>query len=892
MKNRSTERDSSAALPAVYLDDVSLRAALYEMSRPSDFRGSAFHGNTVSEQAAYAREELQDSFVSGNEMYQPGDLLEDVPHQNDSNPLEENSRQSLEYNAEESDPAYLFSILEEALPKQEPGKTLKAAEQQQKREALEQTWDKVRRWLNTHLYEEERRSAAYIRGRADATSLHLLCKLSHPPEDIVVALVEAAPDTVSWTDTHGWLPLHHACANNHISMDILRILIQIYPEGKVQQDNQSRTPLHFYVTRAADNVTAMTTTTELLSDTGAAALADRGGMLPIHYASAYGTHPAVLAVLAEVYPPALTANEKHGRTPMHLAMVNAHRDASPNTIRYLLSRPDSKATINTRDQDGFLPLNLLALALKGYRTEDPEKRNNVSSCLSMYLEAEPIPAADFLTAIQDLPDWLQDTAVVSKHVRNVLNLKIAKRFPTSILMLDGYMLIVMIVCFEITSENHINLFFAPETTADTSHVALVILFVATVYFILRETIQIFSLASMGSLSNWWKDLGNWLDIGVIVLVTYYAIIMASASVVITNTAFRSGVAFTQGLLWVATIMFLKKTLVDFAVFVGGVFYVVQRLAAFLLATGVILLAFAEMFYFVYAYTGMCTVSSDSGIIDEEICPSFPHCTFGGSLLHVYTMMMGQVNDANRWDTNITAQILFVFYAFLVIILLSNVLIAIVTDSYEIIQNDRAAIVFWNNRLDFVAEMDAIAYAVQRRLCCGGLDHKKADQEVQEGPSGLIEYQQQGFGDDGSSEYFRETWQQVVLLFDANLYDDIDWIESIVYNIFRIICVFFIIPLWLIAGLATAGWLWPPQVREYLFVQKETAISRAELERQKLAQLKGIQEDLKSLKAELTQEMATDREDLVRMRAEVETIQKEVLSDLLQVKELMSSLLGV
>ncbi len=40
----------------------------------------------------------------------------------------------------------------------------------------------------------------------------------------------------------------------------------------------------------------------LLSDTGAAELTDGGGMLPMHYACAYGTHPAVLQVLASASP--------------------------------------------------------------------------------------------------------------------------------------------------------------------------------------------------------------------------------------------------------------------------------------------------------------------------------------------------------------------------------------------------------------------------------------------------------------------------------------------------------------------------------------------------------------------------------------------------------------
>jgi hypothetical protein len=113
----------------------------------------------------------------------------------------------------------------------------------------------------------------------------------------------------------------------------------------------------------------------------------------------------------------------------------------------------------------------------------------------------------------------------------------------------------------------------------------------------------------------------------------------------------------------------------------------------------------------------------------------------------------------------------------------------------------------------------------------------------------------------------------------------------VYNVFRIFSIICVIPVWLALGAITAGWLWPPQVREYLFVQKETTISRAELERQKLGQLKSIQTGLKLLKHEIMREMANDRDEMIRMKAEVETIQGEVYADLQQVRELMNSLLA-
>jgi Ankyrin repeats (3 copies) len=508
-----------------------------------------------------------------------------------------------------NDPNYLYGLLQDALPKAHvvaSTGTDGQQEEQHRSEQMEVVWERVRRWLWANPELDQRRDAAEIRGVNDATSLHIVCKLHNPPEDIVQALVEASHDAVYALDNHGWLPLHHACANG-ASHEVIKILVDAYPAGKVTQDTQNRTPLHFYATRNSDSPTIMAANTELLSDSGAATLMDRSGMLPIHYACAYGTHPAVLKVLAKVYPVSLHAKEHNGRTPMHLAMVNAQRDESPHVIQFLLDHLESIDTINTRDNDGYLPLHLLALGLKGGRlhrgsinTMEQQKRNNVSDCLSMYLAAEPKADVDFLTAIQDLPDWLQDTAVVSKHVRNVLNEKIVKRFPTSILMLDGIFLIILIVCFGLTARNHINMRFDPESYDNTTGGALLMVFVGATYFLIREIVQLTSLLSLGQIHNWYTDPANYLDLTVIALVFYYGVIMLNSGGM-SNESFRNGAAFTQGALWAAIIVYLKSTLVDFAVFLGGVMYVVQRLVAFMMAMIVILLAFSQMFYYSVGY---------------------------------------------------------------------------------------------------------------------------------------------------------------------------------------------------------------------------------------------------------------------------------------------------
>ena len=221
------------------------------------------------------------------------------------------------------DPARLFSILEEVLPRYEEAgpQTLSGAELQQKRELAESTWDLVRRWMWANPLPEQRQAAAYVRGTADATPLHLMCKLHHPPVDVISDIVEAAPEIVSWKDTHGWLPLHHACANG-ANPDVMRILVDVYPQGKLSQDNQKRTPIHFYATRTSDNPTFMTENALMLTDSGAAELTDKGGMLPMHYACAYGTDTVVLQVLAEAYPESLTARENKGRTVRSLKKLH------------------------------------------------------------------------------------------------------------------------------------------------------------------------------------------------------------------------------------------------------------------------------------------------------------------------------------------------------------------------------------------------------------------------------------------------------------------------------------------------------------------------------------------------------------------------------------------
>ena len=177
------------------------------------------------------------------------------------------------------------------------------------------------------------------------------------------------------------------------------------------------------------------------------------------------------------------------------------------------------------------------------------------------------------------------------------------------------------------------------------------------------------------------------------------------------------------------------------------------------------------------------------------------------------MLLGD-NFDNFEDTRV-GMALFVIFMFLVVILLANVLIAIVTDSYKVIQvsscsngfhsqcsprirsrsqfgiifmlqqDQKAAVVFWTNRLDFVAEMDAIANGPFWRLC----GFKKTEAHLESTRSQAI------FG--------REPWKQLMDLYMDEVEDDMMSFDFWVYTLMRVLGAM-LIPVWLLVGLITCG----------------------------------------------------------------------------------------
>ena len=380
---------------------------------------------------------------------------------------------------------------------------------------------------------------------------------------------------------------------------------------------------------------------------------------------------------------------------------------------------------------------------------------------------------------------------------------------------------------------------------------------------------------------------------------------------------RTFTVVTQGVLWIAVIIYLKSILEEFSVFVGGLYFVIRGLGAFVVSVGILLISFSLMFLTVYTGSELCTKGEDDEyLIPHENCyESFPHCSFGNSTLKVFTMMMGEIGSDCRYNiedtknttllvdspnwiyASYTSQVYYFLYVFIVVITLSTVLIAVVTDSFAYIKKERSAMVFWSNRLDFVAEVDSISLftnMVARGFGCKD-DEQATDSAIQETPGGTAIHvssnRQAIMIEADKNDAFRRAWSDLLDVFQSNFQDSEDtpffskefWQNSLVKTIAIVV-----VPIWIIAGFVSAGLLWPPQIREMLFDRKINS-SPSVVENNLHHEIDQLKREIKFFQGEVKKEIQQDQLELSSMKAEVEIVQREVLTDLAQVKEIMSTL---
>lgn len=131
---------------------------------------------------------------------------------------------------------------------------------------------------------------------------------------------------------------------------------------------------------------------------------------PIHYSCAYGTPAEIMKLLIEAYPESLNCSDDSGFTPLHYAMGNCERKESPKTIEILLSKVSNNNNRPNIDfeQEQKHPLLVFADRTKSFREVSKQECENTQKCLQIYLRTKPPASTQFFTALQSLPQWLED----------------------------------------------------------------------------------------------------------------------------------------------------------------------------------------------------------------------------------------------------------------------------------------------------------------------------------------------------------------------------------------------------------------------------------------------------------------------------------------------------
>mmetsp|Transcript_49568 Transcript_49568/g.74800 ORF Transcript_49568/g.74800 Transcript_49568/m.74800 type:complete len:262 (-) Transcript_49568:289-1074(-) len=258
-----------------------------------------------------------------------------------------------------------------------------------------------------------------------------------------------------------------------------------------------------------------------------------------------------------------------------------------------------------------------------------------------------------------------------------------------------------------------------------------------------------------------------------------------------------------------------------------------------------------MFTLVFQGTSTCDGTQDDHLpTTENNGMDSRFCTFQDSLATVYFMLLGQIGP-DETDGSTIGKVIYAIFMFIVVILLTNVLIAIVTDSYNHIKSSKAQQVFWYNKFAFISEVDAGAENLPKN-----------------------KYYER------FTEWSRKTWSDWI-----DFKNDDEKMEYLLHGLILLVS-YFLVLLWLIVGLVSLGLLWPPQVRMFIFGYnaKEVTSTRVakhstnHLHERRTEEINGLKVEIFSLKEEIHSLKVERKIDRNSLKKDVEEI-KELLREL-------------
>jgi len=285
-------------------------------------------------------------------------------------------------------------------------------------------------------------------------------------------------------------------------------------------------------------------------------------------------------------------------------------------------------------------------------------------------------------AFANLPENITATRVIGKKtleratathiVQYALNCRIGEPLVLGVMVFDGLFHIILLFAYR---------FAVLEKDAQKSGISpsALLVYLPAVYFIGRDVLTLASiiLSSKQILSLYLRNPWTYMDIMSVVMAAWTASDQSESQQIFGRSI---AIAITIALLWFKLLGFLRYINKQLTTFIASFFEILGAIKWFFLVLMVAIMLFGDTIETILKFNNTCSEGdfedSMSGA-QADFCSPQPM----ESYLRIYSVVIGDVSLDDFQQTTFIKS-LFFFFTFFGIIVLLNILIAIVNDSYS------------------------------------------------------------------------------------------------------------------------------------------------------------------------------------------------------------------
>jgi len=542
---------------------------------------------------------------------------------------------------------------------------------------------------------------------------------------------------------------------------------------------------------------------------------------PLVYAFDYSGQPDVIKLLLPTAKDAYIVKDTHNRTLLEWSLLH---EQSVEVVKSIIDADETGESTTILFSTNAMPYEWAVVNGIDYSVVKALIPSNEKINFDEFEKDMVISAVDanhevaFSFSISTYFSDLSKSIAQKPDLQKILSAQYSTMLTSALVMTEFYSKVAQIVCFRRCAWFYLYKRYGYETSGDSYIIFWNLCLVsAFLYGLLRELHQLYR--SGLEWFNGWNYFDS-LTLGV-TFVTGFCLYTGWGD----NGTVHMLVLLTLAAVWLSVIAFLKNNMLAFALLISGLIEVLKTLVSFLIASLLMLFAFAQIFSTEMIRHQECDNGQGSNS-DPSDLQDF--CSETSALLKVYFLMVGGV-ELSEGSSN-TIVTLTVIFTFVYVILLFNILIAIVGNAWTAVYSN-GAVYFWGNQLSFLNE----AKGFNQTIALRGRYTRWICYLI---PLDIFELMMSGLAEGICYIFwpgeFTGYFNSIIARMCMRTYGSFTWQFKYEWNknanacrrfflfikaVFLVLFfgIFFII--WFVAGLCTCGIMWPKDLRQFLLAPK-------------------------------------------------------------------------